>query len=557
MNGNFFTAVTIFVLSCLLIACDGGPLPDAQVGPGLGDLTDDDAVAELVSNVDGSAASQLQDNMDPALVTAALGLGDGSALNPRRSLIETNIELLAPLTLEAVLHLIAENAGLIPTAALSNNLIFNLYNDSNLDVFPGIPQIIPHAPCDDPRYREITNNYPYQCPRAEGSQAIGSVTSSPAMADWEGIALVNRVDMAPASGQHCGEQRLIMARTSGATRNLLIFEAQIPNPDADGSPCACAPIAKFWKKLSKINDIPTRQRELGMAFFFGHPALRRAGFKPFMTAENFSIGTGQVRSNNFIDGPWSLREMKLVGWNQIMFPIPIPVTGNLHAPLLADSSVDPRSPMCKQAFLDSIPKLLAGDVNTIALDVPEPCWDGESPNDFSQGNYNTHINASASPTFFARVQDNLSELGSSITPGQLAQRATFAGSCIGCHQEANFADLGGGLTAPPSAFFVHVAEFGQEDCGDGTLCWPISDALSGSFLPFRANVMEGLLDSCTPREERRIARRGRNAPAPSVFDVNDALLPDGSLDVEALSSLDEAKKAKGDTIGGTPAARVH
>ena len=77
----------------------------------------------------------------------------------------------------------------------------------------------------------------------------------------------------------------------------------------------------------------------------------------------------------------------------------------------------------------------------------------------------------------------------------MANRARFASSCIGCHQQATNLNVGGGLTTPASLGFVHVSEQGSESCGDGSSCFPISAALKSVFLPKRLAVLKTFLDS--------------------------------------------------------------
>ncbi len=557
------SVVALLAAGCLDAGTSGDP--EERDGPQLADEAEAEAEAESA------------EGLDDAIGELAFGDNPSLMFDPRRSLIETNIALLAPLTMQSTLSLIATNGGLLSTPELTHNLLFNLYNDAANDVFPGLSLAIPHRTCDHPDYQNILNNYPYQCPRtAEGGMAVGSLVSAPAMSGWTGLALVNRLDLAPADGSHCGEQRLIVGRTSAPTRDFVIFEAQIPNP-TPGDPCGCEPLAQFWDNLSNINSVATRQGELGLAFFFGHPTLAASGFGPFMAAQNFTIGTGQVRTNNFAQGPWTLRENKLIGWNGIMFPIPFPNAANPHAPLLADSSPDPRAPACKQDFLNTIPSLLTNDPNLMAVNVSHQCLDGDSPNNFNQANYDTHVSSGTSPVFFGQIQAALTAAGSSLTPDELARRATFAGSCIGCHQEQQgpFSQtLGQGVQAPASLGFVHVSEFGSEDCGDGTQCHPISNGLKNSFLPFRQGVMQGLINQCSGPSPLmagpRFAAEGdapqasgidevtsSSAAPPQVFMAEDAMLPDGSLDFPALAEIDAAAKTDSPSIGGVPASRVH
>lgn len=480
----------------------------------------------------------------------AVAIAGGPSINPRRSLIETNTELLEPGSLGLMFHWITANAGLEPHPEFTHNLFFNLYNDKAHDVFQVGDRPVPHRPCDDPAYQSILNDFPFDCRRTEGDFATGSLTEAPEMANWNAIAVINRIDMAPEDGAHCGEQRVILAHEGGFGRDFIIFEAQIPNPAPDAGKCACAPIAEFWANLSPIDDVDTRRSEISKAFLSGHEKLQKAGFGPFMAAGNFTIGTGQIRTNNFNQGPWSLREHKLIEWQNVVWPIPFPVSSNLHAPLLQDNSTDPRAAKCKQSFLDSFESLLPDNPNLMGLNVDPACYDAESPNNFDQGNYFAQL--AGNKGLQDDVQARLDELGSDLTQAQIMNRATFGGSCIGCHQESNNADLGHGISAPSSGFFVHVDENGTEDCGDGTLCFRVSPALATSFLPHRQTVMENFLAECSGPGGVEV-----EPVEPSVFNAEAATLPNGEIDAVTLKAEDTAAKPEGDTIGGVPLSRAH
>ena len=113
--------------------------------------------------------------------------------------------------------------------------------------------------CDDNGMIEgegVLNGFPVQCPRAEGQEIalVPFLEDNPAGPHYELIALVNRFDMAPSDGRHCGEYRAIFARMQPSSsggggsdpageagddvgnsppatgRNLVIFEAVVPNP---------------------------------------------------------------------------------------------------------------------------------------------------------------------------------------------------------------------------------------------------------------------------------------------------------------------------------------
>ena len=117
------------------------------------------------------------------------------------------------------------------------------------------------------------NGFPYQCPRAEGGQAILDPFDYEASRNRKDIPRspsVNRFDLADKdSGQHCGEFRIVFARNSGFSkqahrdRNLIIFEALVPNPSPPIAPVkptpknlfvnldGCRPIVEFWLNLSE------------------------------------------------------------------------------------------------------------------------------------------------------------------------------------------------------------------------------------------------------------------------------------------------------------------
>jgi hypothetical protein len=127
----------------------------------------------------------------------------------------------------------------------------------------------------------------------------------------------------------------------------------------------------------------------------------------------------------------------------------------------------------------------------MAFVVDAACRDSESPNDGFTQDYQTHL-SNGSGTFRAALAAKLA--GTGLTPENIADRARFAGSCIGCHEEMNGAPLGHGVTAPSSNEFVHVDESQLEDCGDGSrLCFTASPALKKVFLPRRMQALNDVL----------------------------------------------------------------
>jgi len=126
----------------------------------------------------------------------------------------------------------------------------------------------------------------------------------------------------------------------------------------------------------------------------------------------------------------------------------------------------------------------------MSFPVAQQCKDAESPNDFFRQDYQQHL-ASGSGEFVDQLQQAL--VGTGLTAFDIANRARFAGSCMGCHQEASGSSLGGNLSAPFQNDFVHVSEFQTENCGDGTACRGLSNALRDEFIPHRLEVQARLL----------------------------------------------------------------
>jgi hypothetical protein len=126
----------------------------------------------------------------------------------------------------------------------------------------------------------------------------------------------------------------------------------------------------------------------------------------------------------------------------------------------------------------------------MSFPVDQACKNSESANDFSE-DYAFHLQQ-GSMEFFAR----LNEIGApfNLNGIDIANRARFTGSCIGCHIESSFLDLGNGLVAPPREDFVHVNEFILEPCGNGGTCFGVSSALSSVFLPHRQRVSQALIE---------------------------------------------------------------
>ncbi|MEM7152317.1 MAG: hypothetical protein AAF799_05710 [Myxococcota bacterium] len=492
-------------------------------------------------------------------------------VNERRSLFETHELALSAFQMDEVLDAIAVNGGLTSNPGQTHDQLMDTYNPS-----PGLGL---GGNCDD----EVDfngdpglNGYPLQCGRAEGDQ-IGN------MDEWFPIAVVNRFDLAPSDGSNCGEARIVMAnvRQQFPNRFFTIFEAQVPNPDPSCGIDACAPVQEFWASLTDIDDPVERGEQLRMAFLDGHPDLEAAGFPPFVRHQAFTFGAGQVRTNNFHEFPWTLREFKTVAVKPqpsigpvakggafepapspgLLRMVQVPVAANPFGELWDDTAMLPQSKKCLDALVATVPSLMSDNPNLMGVSVPTECLAAESP-DTSAMDYPNHLNPGGPLANAIQNAIFAEDPMSSLQPVHIARRALFAGGCIGCHQRSNFGsnnDLGNGVNAPVSLGFVHTSEFAQEDCGDGdSSCFVISSALKDSFLPHRKSVMDTFLNDgpcCEPNDVDIGVDPGPiPLPEPVPLPIEEA-----EIDVEQMleAEADAVAAQSPVTVSGTSTKRAH
>jgi hypothetical protein len=394
---------------------------------------------------------------------------------PERVLMETNTEALSNVALKDVLNALATNGGHSADPLRIYQEIYDSYATADVAQLPDAIH------CGD----ELTdgvpslNGYPIDCNRFE----LNHVNDPES---FRATAFVNRIDLAPANGAHCGQQRMIFASNS-LGRAFIILEAQIPNPAPELGIEGCLPLAQFWLAQNSISDASLRGRRLAQAFLSGAPELQDSGFGPFYTAENLTVGSGQIRTNQFDSKPWTLREFKLALDGESIRAVPFPVAESPNGALWNENVPLSQGEACRENFLGAIDGLLTDDLERMTFVVDSACKDAESRNDFSQD-----YAAQLSDGFRIQLEEKL--LGTALSADDIANRAQFAGSCIGCHNESSFKPLGNGVTAPISFDFPHVTEFEQGCTGGETgQCFPISPALSQAFLPSRMLVMSGLL----------------------------------------------------------------
>jgi hypothetical protein len=394
---------------------------------------------------------------------------------PERMLLETNTAALKGVSLFNVLDALASNGGHEGDGLKIYQQIFDSYASAD------VAQIPDAVHCGDETTDGVPslNGYPIECDRIERLHV-----SDPE--SFVATAFVNRMDLAPASGAHCGQQRMIFASNS-LGRAFIIVEAQIPNPLPELGIEGCRPLAQFWLDQNGIQDPGERGERLARAFLTGAPELVDAGFGPFYTAENLTVGSGQIRTNVFDSSPWTLREFKLALDGGSIAAVPFPVAESPNGRLWNSDDPLPQGELCRESFLNAAEGLLTSDVTQMSFVVEGACKDAESRNDGSQ-NYAAQL----SDGFRELLEARLSSTG--LRPDDIANRAQFAGSCMGCHQEASGKPLGNGLFAPFSEDFPQVTEFPRAcSGGEAGQCFPTSNALRAVFLPGRMQVMSNLL----------------------------------------------------------------
>ena len=235
-----------------------------------------------------------------------------------------------------------------------------------------------------------------------------------------------------------------------------------------------------------ISDPVERGERLAQAFLVGAPELVDDGFGAFFSATNLTVGSGQIRTNQFDQNPWTLREFKLALDGDELRAIPFPTAEAPNGALWNEDSGLPQGPECRESFLTALDGLMTDNPAQMSFVVDQACKDAESRNDFSQA-YAGQLSDGFREELEARL------VGTGLSADDIANRAHFAGSCIGCHEEATGAFLGRNVFAPSSNGFVHVQEFAVQ-CQNGGFCFQASPALRDTFFPSRMQVMGEILD---------------------------------------------------------------
>ncbi|HEY5373505.1 MAG TPA: hypothetical protein VIK01_07445 [Polyangiaceae bacterium] len=421
-------------------------------------------------------------------------------IDARRSLAVTEQTILSRFSLQRVLTQLAQQSG-VP--GLTATALFQQWWDTqnpNPGLFAG-----PH--CDDTISEGVgssLNGYPYLCRAgAEGTQAGCDPFSLNSPCAYIPIGLFNRFDQAPEDGSHCGEYRIVFAKQSGISstndRNLLIFEAALPNPHPQQGLKGCQQIVKTWADLTAQEDIQARASALESFYFDGQGIV-----PPVVSIENYgdnALGAGQIRSNQFSNTTtgWSLREFKLYrtcsgGACSALLFTPATDKNNAFGPLFAPNSMYAAAPAFRAFFPSQVENLNAASVTGLDIDTTNAFNSGQSQasgTTAAEMRYPTWFGAAPS-SLRTDIQTQLTSLASSLMPDDVVARAQ-ALSCAGCHRLSNGAALGGGLTWPNSLGFTHVTEK-QTEVVAGETRFMLSDALVSQFLPARKQILEDYMN---------------------------------------------------------------
>jgi len=384
-----------------------------------------------------------------------------------------------------------------------------------LELYDQMLDTLNKAPGDTngPHCTGTINGFAVDCPRPEGVLATTNPFKSGKTGFMHPVALVNRFDLAPSNGANCGEYRVVYAidanlLPAGVDRFLMILEAALPNPAPKQGLKACLPVAQFWDNLS-ASGISTADfaADLEKFYFKGIAGLPgNPDFPPVITAQAYGIGgpsntnTGQIRVNMLSTEEWQLREFTL---SQGCTP---EVDGGSSCTLTANNTFVKNNPFgalfrssgnengFQAEFINQVKALAADKIALISMTTPNVDNAGQSSEQDDTNDYSCQAGfGGASGDFFCgsftkntslgdAIQTELTALGSKLTPTNILQRATTQ-SCAGCHELSPNTDLGGGLTWPASEGFTQVNEQGQQ-----------SQALTGTFLPFRSSVLTSFID---------------------------------------------------------------
>ena len=469
-----------------------------KISPAFAGLLVTSLAAACTPESDESTADLDEDSLgvETALLTQ-VSCSEVSGTDIHRSLVVTDPEVLTKFSFTRTMNKIRATAG-----AASSVTTLALYQ-AWMETF--------RSECDDPRVDP--NGYGFACDlRGEGKLATVNPFDAASTVTFVPVGLFNRFDLAPSSGAHCGEYRIVYAMQTDSSvvrgRAFVIFEGALPNPDPASGVDACLPVAQFWQSLTDDPDVNSRAAKLEKFYYTGGAV---PGFENMVRAAHYGLatnadpaGAGQIRTNTLIfpspfDQPmWHLREFKL---RRTCDDPASPSTCSLavqHVTVKTNpaeglfAGTHAKAGAFRAAFLSQVANLDAVTLTGIKMGINDQFneWDSISgpdvPRPLNPFEIEVKYTAFADSTIRDKIATKLSTLGDSLSADDILNRATTQ-TCGGCHQASNGQDLGGGLTWPSSLGFVHINEQGS-----------LSPALTGTFLPRRKVVLQKFINTrCT------------------------------------------------------------
>jgi hypothetical protein len=444
-------------------------------------------------------ASPSAENLDEERLAAQ----PSPIVDARRSLAITDQPILVNFTFQRVLEQLVTTSGV--SGLTARQLFHQLWDTQN--PAPGLD-----ADPLSPNCTGALNGYPYECrPDPEEGFQADPTQCDPFAANsscaYIPIGLFMRFDLAPNDGRHCGEYRVVFAKESGRfptgsqNRNLLIFEAAARNPHVNQGIRGCEKLVRAFAELSDISNANTRRTKLEEIYFDGYQE-----FDPVISYENFGdnpLGAGQLRTNQFVqpnvERIWNLREFKL---DKDCSPtctlrfVPVTNKVNPFGPLFDPASAHANASGFQAEFLTQVESLAATNANAIAMNTSDVFNSGQSLATTTQSDETNYpVNFGPGPsTFHSDIQTALTNLGSTLSPADIVQRAQVQ-ACAGCHRLSNNANLGGDIVWPPSLGFTHVSERDADlETEGGVTRFKLSLALVNLLLPARKQLVEDFLN---------------------------------------------------------------
>jgi hypothetical protein len=391
-------------------------------------------------------------------------------LNRYLSIFVSDVDTVNQIKFSEVMDKLVSQSG---DALLTKQILFHQWWDAT-GQRPGLG-LGPHcddvtAPTPEPGISTFTsvsmlNDFPYRCPRLEQDEAVSDPFTNDVEANsnaYSAIAFSNRFDLVSPPND-CGEYRIVFARNSGRqdplNRNLIIFEARVPNPKPSDGLNGCRPILEFWHGLSDTSiSAAERGRRLHDFYLNGLPG---SNVGPIVDVAHYTFGTGQIRSNQFMLNDkdirlptppfdWTLREFKTFLNNGTLSIIPDSVKTNPGNSLFATGSNDVRIATLNQDVRAQMKNILGAagsgngvdDVNSIGFQTS-----GQGVNSFESDEshsdlgdivaaYTSAPGGKENPVIQSNIATSLALLHSPLTTLNVANRLRTQ-TCAGCHEFSN------------------------------------------------------------------------------------------------------------------------